>query len=179
LTRERAAARSPRQCYQWLNEPDNCVTFKKIPLKPPLKKGVLPLADPRFQVNHAVKIARRKCPRTLKSTTHHRPQKRLFVNRARIPCRGAAQFNKSPEPTAVGAFSSAIAVHVASLRWLSFLFRRPHESKLYSQPTDSSNISLGIFSGSKSIFVACLLCRLDRVSPRSFCSSVFWPLARR
>ena len=28
--------------------------------------------------------------------------------------------NKSPEPTAVGAFSSAIAVHVASRRWLSF-----------------------------------------------------------
>jgi hypothetical protein len=29
--------------------------------------------------------------------------------------------NKSPEPTAVGAFGSAIAVHVASRRWLSFL----------------------------------------------------------
>ena len=30
--------------------------------------------------------------------------------------------NKSPEPlTAVGACSSAIAVHVASRRWLSFL----------------------------------------------------------
>jgi len=28
--------------------------------------------------------------------------------------------NKSPEPTAVGAGSSAIAVHVASRRWLSF-----------------------------------------------------------
>jgi len=28
--------------------------------------------------------------------------------------------NKSPEPTAVGARSSAIAVHVASRRWLSF-----------------------------------------------------------
>jgi hypothetical protein len=28
--------------------------------------------------------------------------------------------NKSPEPTAVGAFCSAIAVHVASRRWLSF-----------------------------------------------------------
>ena len=27
---------------------------------------------------------------------------------------------KSPEPTAVGAVSSAIAVHVASRRWLSF-----------------------------------------------------------
>src|ERR1035437_2175238 len=29
--------------------------------------------------------------------------------------------NKSPEPTAVGPFSSAIAVHAASRRWLSFL----------------------------------------------------------
>jgi hypothetical protein len=29
--------------------------------------------------------------------------------------------NKSPEPTAVGAVSSAIAVHVTSRRWLSFL----------------------------------------------------------
>jgi hypothetical protein len=28
--------------------------------------------------------------------------------------------NKSPEPTAVGAGSSAIAVHAASRRWLSF-----------------------------------------------------------
>ena len=29
--------------------------------------------------------------------------------------------NKSPEPTAVGAVSSAVAVHIASRRWLSFL----------------------------------------------------------
>jgi hypothetical protein len=29
--------------------------------------------------------------------------------------------NKSPEPTAVGAVSSAVAVHVTSRRWLSFL----------------------------------------------------------
>jgi len=28
--------------------------------------------------------------------------------------------NKSPEPTAVGAFCSAVAVRVASRRWLSF-----------------------------------------------------------
>jgi len=28
--------------------------------------------------------------------------------------------NQSPEPTAVGAVSSAVAVHVTSLRWLSF-----------------------------------------------------------
>ena len=30
------------------------------------------------------------------------------------------QPNKSPEPTAVGAFRSAVAVHAASRRWLSF-----------------------------------------------------------
>ena len=29
--------------------------------------------------------------------------------------------NKSPEPTAAAAFSSAVAVHAASRRWLSFL----------------------------------------------------------
>jgi hypothetical protein len=29
--------------------------------------------------------------------------------------------NKSPEPTAVGACRSAVAVHIASRRWLSFL----------------------------------------------------------
>ena len=28
--------------------------------------------------------------------------------------------NKSPEPTAVGAYRSAVAVHVAGRRWLSF-----------------------------------------------------------
>jgi hypothetical protein len=28
--------------------------------------------------------------------------------------------NKSPEPTAVGAVRSAVAVHAASWRWLSF-----------------------------------------------------------
>jgi hypothetical protein len=31
--------------------------------------------------------------------------------------------NKSPEPTAVGACSSAIAVHVTSRRWLSYIGR--------------------------------------------------------
>jgi hypothetical protein len=31
--------------------------------------------------------------------------------------------NKSPEPTAVGACSSAVAVHVASRRWLSYVRR--------------------------------------------------------
>jgi hypothetical protein len=29
--------------------------------------------------------------------------------------------NKSPEPMLVGAFSSAVPVHAASRRWLSFL----------------------------------------------------------
>ena len=29
--------------------------------------------------------------------------------------------DKSPQPTAVGALSSAVAVHVASRRWLGFL----------------------------------------------------------
>jgi hypothetical protein len=29
--------------------------------------------------------------------------------------------NQSPEPTAVGACRSAVAVHVANRRWLSFL----------------------------------------------------------
>jgi|ERR1035441_1341713 hypothetical protein len=37
----------------------------------------------------------------------------LFTSRKRAP-------NKSPEPTAVGAGSSAVAVHVTSRRWLSF-----------------------------------------------------------
>ena len=42
--------------------------------------------------------------------------------------------NKSPEPTAVGAVSSAVAVHVASRRWLELLFvrrlRDTHESNI-------------------------------------------------
>jgi hypothetical protein len=33
----------------------------------------------------------------------------------------STMLNKSSEPTAVGPFSSAFAVHVASRRWLSFL----------------------------------------------------------
>jgi hypothetical protein len=39
--------------------------------------------------------------------------------------------NKSPEPTAVGAVSSAIAVHVASRRWLSF-FRYAASRSVFS-----------------------------------------------
>ena len=38
-----------------------------------------------------------------------------FIFRSKLPP------NKSPEPTAVGAVRSAIAVHAASRRWLSFL----------------------------------------------------------
>ena len=37
--------------------------------------------------------------------------------------------NKSPEPTAVGAVSSAVAVHVASRRWLSFLRQAKHHEE--------------------------------------------------
>jgi len=39
--------------------------------------------------------------------------------------------NQSPEPTAVGACRSAVAVHVASRRWLSF-FRSAKEEKLFA-----------------------------------------------
>ena len=38
--------------------------------------------------------------------------------------------NKSPEPTAVIAGSSAVAVHAASRRWLAFFVRpTPHQIK--------------------------------------------------
>src|ERR1035441_993413 len=42
--------------------------------------------------------------------------------RRRLMCLSDSQTrpNKSPEPTAVGPCSSAIAVHVTSRRWLSF-----------------------------------------------------------
>jgi hypothetical protein len=41
--------------------------------------------------------------------------------------RAAAGFNKSPEPTAVGAVSSDVAVRVASRRWVSYVRRlRPY-----------------------------------------------------
>jgi len=53
-----------------------------------------------------------------------------FDGRQHFLCAGSYAFcywlsmtatpNKSPEPTAVGAVSSAIAVHVAGRRWLSF-----------------------------------------------------------
>jgi hypothetical protein len=36
-------------------------------------------------------------------------------------CMASLSPNQSPEPTAVGAVSSAVAVHVESRRWLSFL----------------------------------------------------------
>jgi hypothetical protein len=37
----------------------------------------------------------------------------MFISEAMLP-------NKTPEPTADGAVSSAIAVHAVSRRWLSF-----------------------------------------------------------
>jgi len=40
-----------------------------------------------------------------------------------VPFHNYKKASKSPEPTAVGAVSSAVAVHVASRRWLSFLRR--------------------------------------------------------
>ena len=44
----------------------------------------------------------------------------LFICGTLLICYRVTRPNKSPEPTAVGAVSSAIAVHVASRRWLSF-----------------------------------------------------------
>ena len=47
---------------------------------------------------------------------------RLIHQPRRVSVEEVSQMpNKSPEPTAVGACSSAIAVHAASRRWLSFL----------------------------------------------------------
>ena len=40
---------------------------------------------------------------------------------SQVPGMKVMRPNKSPEPTAVGAVRSAIAVHVVSRRWLSFL----------------------------------------------------------
>jgi hypothetical protein len=37
-----------------------------------------------------------------------------------VPSMSATRPNQSPEPTAVGACSSAVAVHITSRRWLSF-----------------------------------------------------------
>src|ERR1039458_10846496 len=42
--------------------------------------------------------------------------------------------NKSPEPTAVGAVSSAVAVHVAGRRWLSFLRSAARRAPLNPSP---------------------------------------------
>ena len=44
-----------------------------------------------------------------------------FCRRIFVSFRRRLMPNKSPEPTAVGAGSSAVAVHVTSRRWLSFL----------------------------------------------------------
>ena len=47
--------------------------------------------------------------------------------------------NQSPEPTAVGAVSSAIAVHVTGRRWLSFL--------RWASEVRATRIARHIFSG--------------------------------
>ena len=44
-----------------------------------------------------------------------------FIGRRYLRSHKKPTPNKSPEPTAVGRFSSAFAVHVAVRRWLSFL----------------------------------------------------------
>ena len=44
----------------------------------------------------------------------------IYFRRLRFGQMKVQSPNKSPEPTAVGACSSAIAVHVTSRRWLSF-----------------------------------------------------------
>jgi len=53
--------------------------------------------------------------------------------------------NKSPEPTAVGALRSAVAVHAASRRWLSFL---------------RGGFQAGLSAGSFSKWIAGLLTKL-------------------
>ena len=45
---------------------------------------------------------------------------------------------KSPEPTAVGAVSSAVAVHVASRRWLSFFVRPLCMRQLFTGQLDAA-----------------------------------------
>src|SRR5436309_1766652 len=68
--------------------------------------------------------------------------------------------NKSPEPTAVGAVSSAIAVHVARRRWLSFL-RSATFAFSAKQPfmIFGSQIRISVISGVFALF--CAACRAD------------------
>src|ERR1039457_3846122 len=61
---------------------------------------------------------------------HRRQQKKYFLRLMRVPHTNRP--NKSPEPTAVGAVSSAVAVHVTSRRWLSF-FVRPFDTRMKIQ----------------------------------------------
>ena len=44
----------------------------------------------------------------------------IFISGTFVICYRVTRPNQSPEPTAVGAVSFAVAVHVASRRWLSF-----------------------------------------------------------
>jgi len=53
--------------------------------------------------------------------------------------------NQSPEPTAVGAVRSAVAVHVTSRRWLSF-FVRPHSYRYDNRPAKATMIAAGIMA---------------------------------
>ena len=50
--------------------------------------------------------------------------------------------NQSPEPTAVGAVSSAVAVHTTSRRWLSFFRWRLH---IYEKHTLNSSVGHSAF----------------------------------
>ena len=51
---------------------------------------------------------------------HEKSLRKAHKSLERVALVGKRPANKSPEPTAVGAVSSAITVHVASRRWLSF-----------------------------------------------------------
>ena len=69
--------------------------------------------------------------------------------------------NQSPEPTAVGAGRSAIAVHVASRRWLSFL-RLGSKTRLWinhSSPQILLVVALTTPSGLASAFLVCCIIR--------------------
>ena len=60
--------------------------------------------------------------------------------------------NKSLEQTAVDAFSSAVAVHVTSRRWLSFLRPKPYARFGVTNHTMKKHIALGLVAST--LFVA-------------------------